>query len=190
MANAQPVIQVDVNGVPVSSSGGASTNLVSVGGANIALGQTDSAHSLPVAIANDESLTITGTVTASGSFQDIPGTSGGLSITTAIVPNNTTGVLVSAGAHQVYSIAAFNNSSTIAYLKLYNKATAPTVGTDTPVWIGMIPGPAAGGGGFTLYIPTGLVFSLGIGYGVTTGIANADTTAPAASAYLVNIGWK
>ena len=62
------------------------------------------------------------------------------------------------------------------FLKLYNKATAPTVGTDTPVMT--IPLPTTG---FVQidFGPTGLYFATGIGYALTGLIADADTTAVA-----------
>lgn len=196
--------------------GGGAVNLTQVGGATINIGQDPSivgAASLPVVLPAGYLMGITGTVSATlgalvaGSaiigkvgidqtagqnlVQQIPGTSGGLSATTVAVPNNTTGVLISTGAHQVYHLACFNKSSTVYYLKLYNKATAPTVGTDTPVWVMGISGPPAGGGGFVIPIPTGLaLFPLGLGYGVTAGILDSDTTAPTAGDCRVNIGWK
>ncbi len=37
------------------------------------------------------------------------------------------------GQRSVYAINAFNSNATTYYLKLYNKATAPTCGTDVPV---------------------------------------------------------
>lgn len=97
---------------------------------------------------------------------------------------NATNVKGSAG--QVYSIMCTNTNAAVRYLKLYNKATAPTVGTDTPVQVYAIPG-ATTGGGFTLSIPVGMVFSLGIGFATTTGAADADTGVVAANEIIVNL---
>ncbi len=74
------LIKVTVaNPMPVTSSGGgggaAPTNITQVGGSPIALGNTDSPNSFPVTIANDQSLTISGTVTASGTVSLGPGSS-------------------------------------------------------------------------------------------------------------------
>jgi hypothetical protein len=107
----------------------------------------------------------------------------------AIVPNNTTGVVVKATAGMLFAVKAFNNGTAIAYIRFYNQTTAPAT-TDTPVLRMMIPGPASGGGGFIAEMPTGRAFSVGIAYRVTTGIADNDATAPAASTYLLNIGYK
>lgn len=99
---------------------------------------------------------------------------------------NSTSVKGSAG--QVGSIICGNNLATIAYLKLYNKATAPTVGTDVPVHTIMIPG-STSGAGFSYPIPAGLQFSLGIGFAITGGMADADTTAVALNQVCVNLGY-
>ena len=61
------------------------------------------------------------------------------------------------------SIICGNIGTTVAYLKLYNKASAPTVGTDVPVHTIMIPGNTAGAG-FAYPIPAGLSFSTGIAF--------------------------
>lgn len=116
-----------------------------------------------------------------------PATSGGLSVYSAIVPNNTTSTVVKAGAGQLYGAQVFNNNSTIAYLKLYNAAQGSTTcGSGTPIARYMIPALS----GFVYSEPNGLAFSTAITACVTTGIADNDTTAPAASTYLVNVTYK
>jgi hypothetical protein len=69
-----------------------------------------------------------------------------------------------------------------AFVKLYNKATAPTVGTDVPLMI--IPVPAAVGGvpGVAQISPgfNGYRFALGLGIAITGAVADTDTTAVAA----------
>lgn len=99
---------------------------------------------------------------------------------------NATSLKGSAGT--VYAIIAFNLNASPRYLKLYNKATAPTVGSDTPVQVFMIPGNAAGAG-FALAPDCGIAFSTGIAYALTTGITDADTGAVAASEIVVNINY-
>ena len=114
--------------------------------------------------------------------------SGGDLVASAIVPNNTTAVVVKASPGQIYAIDATNNSATIAYLKIYN-ATSATAGSGTPYARIMIPAAATGGTVLTRF-PVGDVYSTGITYIVTTGIADTDTAAPAASTYIVNIHYK
>jgi hypothetical protein len=94
---------------------------------------------------------------------------------------------VKSSAGNLYAALVSNTNAVARYLKLYDKATAPTVGTDTPVWTCLIPPNSAG---FTISIPPGLSFTLGIGIGITTGVADADTGAVAADEIVVNLAYK
>ena len=88
---------------------------------------------------------------------------------------NATSVKASAGT--VYSVTASNINAAIRYLKFYNKASAPTVGTDVPVIT--IPIPAGG----AINIPfgtTGHRFATALLL-ITTGAADSDTGAVAAN---------
>jgi hypothetical protein len=89
---------------------------------------------------------------------------------------NATSVKASAGT--VYSLIVTNTNAAARYLKLYNKASAPTVGTDTPVATICIPG-ATTGAGFVWQPPGGADFSTGIALALTTGAADSDTAAVA-----------
>jgi len=79
-----------------------------------------------------------------------------------------------------------NNGATVAYVKLYNKASAPTVGTDTPAATILVPinGTVVLGGGYA-----GTRFSLGVAYAITGGMAVADATAVAATQVSVHINY-
>ncbi len=82
--------------------------------------------------------------------------------------------LVKASGGRVFKIIGQNADTTAKYIKLYNKATAPTVGTDTPV----MTIPVAGSAMFDIdFGEIGLYFSTGIGFGITDANADADTTA-------------
>lgn len=101
---------------------------------------------------------------------------------------NATSLKGSAGV--VYAIYATNSNATVTnfrYVKLYNKASAPTVGTDTPVNVFGVPGT---GGGAIPIPPTGLNFSTGIAYATTTGAADSDTGAVAANEVVLNVCYK
>lgn len=99
---------------------------------------------------------------------------------------NATSVKASAG--QVGFIYAANLNAAVRYLKLYNKASAPTVGSDTP--IATLPIPASTtGNGFTLAIPAGVNFVTGIAYALTTGAVDADTGAVAANEIFIFMGY-
>ena len=105
-----------------------------------------------------------------------------------IVANNTTAVVVKATSGALYTLEAFNNSATIAYVKLYDAATA-TCGSGTPQIRYMIPANTAGAGYISPNV-NGTSFPSGIVMCVTTGIADNNTGAPAATTYLVNVHYK
>lgn len=95
---------------------------------------------------------------------------------------NATSVKASAGT--LYSLLVVNLNAAVRYLKLYNKASAPTVGTDTPV--ATIPIPASTtGAGVAINFGPGFDFSTGIAYATTTGAADSDTGAVAANEIFV-----
>lgn len=81
-----------------------------------------------------------------------------------------------ASAGTVHSYEAYNTTAAVKYLKLYNKASAPTVGTDTPVRTIAIPPNGRVHGTF----PSGFYMGTGIAYALTGAAADADTTALAA----------
>ena len=118
-----------------------------------------------------------------------PRTTGGLTMskTTSAASTNATSVKASAG--QVYSVQCFNVNAAVRYLKLYDKASAPTVGTDTPVKTLAIPGDAAGAG-FVISWPQGLAFATGIAFALTTEATDAGTTGVAANEITVNLDYK
>lgn len=107
-----------------------------------------------------------------------------------IAANNTTAIVIKATSGTVYSVDAFNNGAAIAYVKLYNAATA-TCGSGTPQARYMIPfGATSSGGGFNVSNINGDAYGVGIVMCITTGIADTDTSAPAASTYIVNVHLK
>jgi hypothetical protein len=116
-----------------------------------------------------------------------PATSGGLSMSKTISAATTNATSVKGSAGQVYNIQCFNTNASARYLKLYNKASAPTVGTDTPVKTLLIPPSSSG---FVAEWSNGLAFGTGIAFALTTGIADSDTAAVAANEIVVNIDYK
>lgn len=119
-------------------------------------------------------------------------TTGGATTTGNIAANNTTAVVVKSGATTLYGVQMAGLGSAPAYLKLYN-ATSATCGSGTPVKRLMIPAAstAANGAGSNInFGPVGVAFGTGLTYCITTGITDADTTAPAASTFLVSLDYK
>jgi hypothetical protein len=103
---------------------------------------------------------------------------GGATIGKVLSAASTNATSLKASAGNIYSIVLVNSNAAIRYLHLYNKASAPTVGTDVPVATIGIPGNAAGAG-FTVDVPPGAAFTTGIAYALTTGAADTDTGAVA-----------
>ena len=113
-------------------------------------------------------------------------TTGGWTPFKVISAASTNATSVKSSAGQLGGLQVFNNSANIGYLKLYDKASTPTVGTDTPIKTLLIPA-NTNGAGFTLARGViGTQFSNGIALAITGGIADNDNTAVAASAFIVN----
>ena len=69
------------------------------------------------------------------------------------------------------------------FVKFYDKATTPSVGTDTPVWTVRVPA----GENAQLTLPLGLAFLNGIGVAATMYPADSDATAPPANTVIANL---
>lgn len=91
-------------------------------------------------------------------------------IVSAAASTNATSAKASAG--DLHRIRGYNAAAAVRYLKIYNKASAPTVGTDTPVLTYAL----APSREFDINVG-GFYFSTGIAYAMTTGSADADTGA-------------
>ena len=87
---------------------------------------------------------------------------------------STNSAVVKATAGTLYEITISNPTATAAYVKLYNKATAPTVGTDEPVMTIPVPATSA------TTMPISLIFGQ-VGKRFATGIGIACTAAAAAT---------
>ena len=137
----------------------------------------------PVRVISTVSTPITGSVTASVTPSAAP---------TPYFLNSaatTNGALIIAGTSGLTSLYATNIGATAAFVKLYNKATAPVVGTDIPEMV--IPIPAANAGFPGVASPNlgfiTLRFPLGLGIAVTGAAPDTDTTAVAAGQVKVKL---
>jgi hypothetical protein len=97
----------------------------------------------------------------------------------------TNATLLKATGAVVSAITVQNNGAALAYFKLYNKASAPTVGTDAPLMTIMIPI----SGSVVIEPAAGLAFGTGLGYAITALSTDADTTAVAANQVTGYIAW-
>ena len=67
-----------------------------------------------------------------------------------------------------------NTGDGVRFFKLYNKASAPVVGTDVPlITVGI---PPVSNSSFALPALVGIDFSIGISFAITLGAADSDTT--------------
>ena len=102
----------------------------------------------------------------------------------------TNATVVKASAGTIRTLYVFNQNAAIRYLKIFNKATAPIPGTDTPILNIPIPANGAGanfGGGAV--IPVNIANAAGIGIAITAGQADLDATAVAAGDVMVNMSY-
>jgi hypothetical protein len=88
------------------------------------------------------------------------------------VASSTNSTLVKSTAGSVLAITVANNAGAARYVRFYDKATAPTIGTDVPAFTLVLEATTAP---CTISIPAGIPFSSGIGFGISTGVADSDT---------------
>ena len=113
-------------------------------------------------------------------------TTGGSTPSHTMSAASTNATSLKASAGQVYGLSISNANAAARYFKLYNKASAPTVGTDTPVLTLQVP---ANGTVIRAY-PVGLALGTGIAWAATAVITDADTTAIGANDLSVDIDYK
>jgi hypothetical protein len=91
--------------------------------------------------------------------------------------------LVAQAARTILCGYSFTNiSGAVQYVKLYNKATAPT-SSDVPAIRVSVPA----GQTVSLSIPGGIVFSVGLSFRSVTTLPDAGTTGPTAGDVAVNL---
>lgn len=107
------------------------------------------------------------------------GVTGGIPSTARLVSaaNIDNATVAKASAGRVFAIQGYNANAAVRYLKLYNKATAPS-SADTPRRTMALP-PSAG---FAFdWADIGLAFTTGISYRIVTGSADNDNTSVTAA---------
>jgi hypothetical protein len=131
-------------------------------------------------------------VTNAGTFavQPTAAATGGATPGKLISAANTNATSVKGSAGTLYMLVAMNVNAAARYLKLYNKATAPTVGTDTPVLTLMIPGNTAGAGVVVPIPSQGIAFGTGIALALTTAAADSDTGAVASGEIVLSYAYN
>lgn len=100
--------------------------------------------------------------------------SGGSSSSGGTSGASTNATSVTAVPGLLFSLLASNQSGSTRFVKLYDKATAPTVGTDVP----MLTIPVGASAYVSISLGSyGISFPNGIAYAITGAVADSDTTA-------------
>lgn len=131
-------------------------------------------------------------VTNAGTFavQPTVSSTGGYTPGHLVSAATTNATSVQGSATTVGYITASNVNAAARYLKIYNKATAPTVGSDTPVHTFIIPGNTAGAGTNIPLPPQGIALGTGFAFALTTEATDAGSTGVAVSEIVINYGYK
>ena len=166
-------IQVAVKAASTAAAATDPALVVSMAGANSATKIGDGTNNAAIKAASTAAVAADPTIAVAIS-PNLPAPT--QSFVNSAATTNATSVKASAGT--VYNITASNTGGAAAFVKFYNKASAPTVGTDVPVFTMAIP--ASG----TVTIAPALVgirFATGIALAITNLAADSDTTAVAAA---------
>lgn len=101
---------------------------------------------------------------------------------------NQDSTVVKASAGTLYSLTVLSTITSVRYVKLYDKATGPT-SADTPVQVYAVPATA----GLSVSVPLppcGAVFSNGISFRISTGVADNDANAATANDCVISLTYK
>lgn len=101
-----------------------------------------------------------------------------------IALSNAPVLIGSVGQNDLYGYNIYNPNAVDVFVKFYNKATAPVVGTDIPFWILQVSTL-----GSVVLIGSDIIcrFPLGMHVAAVTGYLDTDTTAPTTPLYaLIN----
>jgi len=88
----------------------------------------------------------------------------------------TNAALIQVGITRLQGVYLNNASAATKWVRFYNKATAPTVGTDIPVVVVAVPASSSK----EVYFGEGIAFPLGLGISITGAAPANDATAVAA----------
>ena len=98
----------------------------------------------------------------------------------------TNATIAKASPGVIYELSLTNYSATTRYFKLYNKASAPTVGTDVPALTITV---NANSERVLAWAPEGKFLSAGIAFAITNLQPFTDTTAVAAGSVVASLTW-
>lgn len=135
------------------------------------LGQKVMTASLPVVIASDQSPIIANPTSATR--------------TRFLTAASTNAANTKAAAGKLFGYVCENRTAGAKFLKFYDKATAPTVGTDVPAISVTLPANST----VFFSLEVGIAFVNGIGHGLTGAVGDADVTVTAVNDVAVSYFW-
>lgn len=148
----------------------------------------DGSAGAPITTANPFPVQLQAGTGAAGTFSATAATSGGATPVKFNSAASTNSTSVKGSAGQIYALTIINTTATLYYLKLYDKASAPTCNSDTVLQVYPVPASTTGAG-FVMPIPVGMAFTLGIGLCLTGALADNDNT-NAATGVAINVVYK
>jgi hypothetical protein len=162
---------------------------ISVAGKTIATDEISGAHYQRAKLIHGADGTNAGDVAAANPLPvaDDARATGGSSVKHLAAAGDTNATSLKTSAGTVYGATITSRAATPVYLKFYNKASAPTVGTDTPVLVLGCPATDAKSYPF----PKGIEFSTGIAFGMTDdGPLDADTDVMTVDECVISIQYE
>jgi hypothetical protein len=108
----------------------------------------------------------------------------------ALATTNANSIKQTAGLVFAFAFNLKSAAALVRFVKFYDKASAPVVGTDTPMFTMPIVCSGNAQSPTTMEILMGIPFKNGIAYAITGGVADTDTTACAADDVHGFILWK
>jgi hypothetical protein len=170
---------VSAASLPLPAGAATETTLAALNTKTPAIGQALMAASSPVVLASNQSaipVTLTSTtITGTQIVTNTPVTPT-TTFTNSAASTNATAIKASAGT--LWSVIVSNVNAASRFLKLFNLAVAPTVGTSVPVFTVAIP---PGGTVIISGGSNGLRFSTGISFSITGAAGDLDATAISAA---------
>lgn len=107
-----------------------------------------------------------------------------------ISTGDTNAVSVTAEPTRLLFVDVSNVNAAVRYIKIYNKASVPTVGTDVPRLTIPVEGGTTGKSTFRFYGDKGLDFSAGLGFCMTTEATDAGSTGVSADQHVIMLGYE
>lgn len=98
---------------------------------------------------------------------------------------STNSTLVKSQPGRIMHIYALNTNAAARYVKLYNRAAAPNVGTNTPLRTILVPANSS----VSLNLVNGTYCDTGIGFAITTGPSDSDTGAVGAGDVIFDLDY-